>query len=111
MLPSQGLRLTVPSAAACEGLGQLSGSHTLQAGLPMPSPAGPAPLCWPGEVQGPLSQMLQAMLALLISCATPIHHLSSQPHSKRLAEPTLPHSFSGAAYPHWGHQGQLHCTA
>jgi hypothetical protein len=47
VLPSQGLGPTLPSAAACEGLGQLSCSHTLRAGLPVPFPSVRAPLCCP----------------------------------------------------------------
>ena len=51
VLLSQGTRPTLPSAAACEGLGQLSCSHILEASLAVPSPSGP--LHCPGEAQGP----------------------------------------------------------
>lgn len=40
---------TLPIAVACEGLGQLSGSHTLGDWLTGALP----PLCCPGEVPGP----------------------------------------------------------
>lgn len=54
VLPSQGVP-TPPSAAAYEGLGQPSCSHTLGDTSPMPSPSGPVPLSCPGKVQGPHS--------------------------------------------------------
>jgi hypothetical protein len=68
------LRPTVPSVAACEGLGQFSCSPTLRAGSPVPSSLGPTPPYCPGEVQGPLSLVLKplsvegARLALSLSC-------------------------------------------
>lgn len=59
VLPSQDAEATLPSAAACKGLGQLSSSHTLGADSLMPLPSEPAPLCCPRETQGPLSGVLQ----------------------------------------------------
>ena len=66
MLSRQGTGPTLPSATACEGLGQLSRSYTVGAGLPLPWPSGPAPLCCPGEVQGPLPQFYSSEGARLI---------------------------------------------
>lgn len=51
MLPIQGVGPTLLCAAAFKGVGQCSCSHSLGAGLPVPLPSGPAPLCCPGEVQ------------------------------------------------------------
>lgn len=46
---------SVPQAV--RGQGPLSSSHVLRNGSPMPLPVGPA-LCCPGEMHGPLSQVL-----------------------------------------------------
>ena len=47
-------------AAASKRRGQLSHSHTLGASSPAPSPSGPALLCCPGEMQGPLPTEYQS---------------------------------------------------
>jgi hypothetical protein len=49
----------LPSTIIGRRQGRLSCSHALRAGLPMPLPSGPAPLCYPGKVQGLLFQVLQ----------------------------------------------------
>lgn len=50
----------------CKGLGQISCYHNLGTGSTLPSPPEPAPLCCPGEVQGPLSRQ-RGDKALLLS--------------------------------------------
>jgi hypothetical protein len=52
-------RVSLPSTAACKGLGQLPHSQRLSASSQMPWPSAPVSLCCPGNVQGPLSQGLQ----------------------------------------------------
>lgn len=50
----KGVVYILPSAVACEGLGQLFPSHTFWALLTHAFPSGPTPLCCQGEFQGSL---------------------------------------------------------
>lgn len=56
---SQGEGPTLPSATVCQGLDQLSCSHTLGVGSPVPLASGPAPLYCADEAQDLFYGMLQ----------------------------------------------------
>lgn len=56
---SQGVGPTLPSATVCQGLDQLSCSHTLGVGSPVPLASGPAPLYCADEAQDLFYGMLQ----------------------------------------------------
>jgi hypothetical protein len=137
-LPSQGSEPTLPSAAACEGLGQLSHSHTLGAGSPVPFSMRPAPLCYLDEVWGLLFWVLQPVRGAELACllmpsglalptaegawgweggiSLPQYLLIAPPHSRCMMGPDLPLACPRLAYrPHlppllWPLQSQLCCA-
>lgn len=142
VLPRLDAGPALPNAAVGKGQGQLCHSHDLMASSPelLPSgmahlcasqPAVSARLCCPGEVRGPLSQLLQLvrgrdnfpeLMTLWAAFLTARggdsqqgwgHHLCAcvipwQPSGRVSSSTLLPFRLT---HPHPSHQAQLHCAA
>jgi hypothetical protein len=99
------------SAAAFEGLGQISHSHSLETGSPVTLTSGIAPLCCPGKVWDLLSQVLQ----LVKGHGWLTHYYSTRPSPTLLqwekAEPTFLSAVVGVVHVQFSHSHDLrHCS-
>jgi hypothetical protein len=106
VLSSPGKGLTLPSAAASEGLGQLSCPHTLDAGSPMPIAIGGNSTVLPRRAAGPPTTAGGKGRG---EEGITIHPCQLIAHEWRDQRDQL--TPSGQAHPRSQHQGQLYCAA